>query len=1049
MPKESSKIDFQVGQTYPFTVNTIHDDFCELLDESGFPVYLQHTHGLRLAKGQKIQCRVIANTQKRPRIELVDADNYGEGHTQLSARMVEDIISPIARGWDTAAFSRLLLMSEVEDRSFETDCREWIHHLEQNKQDLNIIMEDCTAFMEDSDFLGRCNQDERETYEQRLTMLIELLNYYIRADRLLAENTGAEFIDSILQKLEKTGYVYHPRQNFNIMSCLLLNDASLMEDSIPRLFNIIRLWPLNIWIREPFRSTLVKVLNIYVEDNIWRVDRQDDNQALVKNLMQGIAIMLLLANNAADAPTPANGYNNGHDGEASALPNERLNFARLCVLSTYHDDYKTREVLDLGLNYLVGSSYFHPYYTLGDTDDYRVPIKLKAYQPVTTPWPVDTVSSFLSGRLKLVVSPQGIAIHSGEAKERPVLPGDISLWQNLQVFADRRTISRTDGKTDIRACEKIWEDLERDLFLPHDDEAVLHAPSTRTMPVHNVGDMVTVVATSIEDSEGDDSVVYCRFEGESEESCFVYASDIVSYMHKAYIWMFQTPGGRPLYLDAKIIAQDDDGMFRLSMQDSIKNYVYEQNKPGTHVTCSLGASCPAGEIKKPIPAISPYGESISLTGYADVPLRNGDLVEATVVEQATGTFHLSCSLDSVADGPKVNIAQAFHKLMLGYGYQSSEKDLPPQGEDDTVSADDDEADFEQNDRMLDAAYVKELVRIVGRMAFTDNDYVAAYNYLAFARALCRMIGWDSQADYYRGRLRLISLLYDFAVNDRVDTDNLRSLVSSDSNLFKNDTAMSDKYDQLRIVSFLDTAAADADHELWNYLASPQTTTRRVASLAVAYRMLRRNQMDNQANDVRNRIKDTLNLRGYESNLDTYGPGIETKDVEYKTSIVYPPDNNMRPDMPRQLSNILKAIASFLNTDGGTLYIGVNNSGAGVGLENDLAYYEFSNDRDKYQRTVSDQVAIAFGNYVKTFVHSHWEQGLKSGKWVLVVEVSPYPEGVPIDGEWFYRDDSGKRSLTKSEFHKYNARRQAGGQENKTSLPVAQANLSDSQAGADL
>lgn len=1023
MQKEFSDIKFQIGEIYPFTVNTIHDDFCELLDQSGFPVYLQHTRGLRLVKGQEIRCRVVANTQKRPKIELVDADSYSADLTKLSPEVVDSIIRPIARGWDTTAFSQLLMMSEVEDRSFENDCREWIHSQEKEKQDLNTISEDCTRFMEESDFFGRCNPDERETYEQRLTLLIELLGYYICADKLLEEGRGREFIDDILQKLEKTGYVYHPQQNFNVMSCLLLNDASLIEGSITRLFNIIRHWPLNIWTREPFRSTLIKVLNLYVEDNIWRVDRQDDNQNLIKSLMQAIAILLLLANSYEKTSPLPNTFWDTHEQRNAILPDERLNLARLCVLSTYHEDYKNGEVLDLGLNYLVGSNYYRPAYTLDDTDGYRVSLMLKAYKPALKPWPVDTTSSFLSGQLRLVISPEGITLHSGEQKERPVLPEDMGLWENLQVWADRHTALKPGSKLDIRVCQKMWEDVERDLFLPKKEDEP-HPARHASAPVHNIGDKVTVVVTRTQEYGTTSSIAYCRFEGEQQESAYIQAEDIVSYIHKVYVWMFEDYNGRPLYLDAVITGQDEDGLFRLSMLDSIKDFVCDKYKVGATLLCSIGGARDAGEKKKSVPAVSPDGESISLSGYSSKPLLVGDVVEATVQGRATGTFHLFCSINKTTGLEKIKISQAFHNLMLNYGYSESYENRRPEKPAGKDESETDVADFEHNDRMLDAAYIKELIRLIDRRAFTDADYVRSYTYLAFARVLCRMIGWDTQASYYRGRLQLISLLYDFAVNDHVDPNNLNSLLDTDPDLFRNDTSMSDKFQQLRIVSYLDTQDPESYDELWKYRVQAQATTRKVASLAIAYKMLRSNRMDNQANDVLNRIKDTLNLKGYESNLETYGPGIETRSVEYKTSIVYPPDNNMRPDLQLQLHNILCAVASFLNTDGGTLYIGVNNSGAGVGVETDLEYKDFHGDRDKYQRTVLDQIALHFGNYISTFIHSHWEQGEKSGKWVLVVEVEPCLQGVELDGEWLFRDDNGKRSLTKAEFAKYNERRQA-------------------------
>lgn len=48
MTEEKKEITYEVGKTYPFKIRAIHQDFCELVDETGFRVYLQHTNGLRL-----------------------------------------------------------------------------------------------------------------------------------------------------------------------------------------------------------------------------------------------------------------------------------------------------------------------------------------------------------------------------------------------------------------------------------------------------------------------------------------------------------------------------------------------------------------------------------------------------------------------------------------------------------------------------------------------------------------------------------------------------------------------------------------------------------------------------------------------------------------------------------------------------------------------------------------------------------------------------------------------------------------------------------------
>lgn len=985
-------------------VNTIHDNFCELLDESGFQVYLKNTKDLSLVKGLRIQCLVKAYTQRRPLIELVDAAQYAKNQTKLSKDLVAKIISEIATDWETDPFAELLMMEEVEDSSFESECRNWINSFKDDSQTLETIKHDCTAFMEDSDFFSSCTPTERDYFQQRLTLLIELLGYYSRANQLKNDGLAKEFVCGILDKLEKTGYVYHPRKNFYVMSCLILNDSSLIDESISRLFDIIRKWPLEIWAKEPFKSTLIKVLNLYVEEKIWHIDKQEGNDVLVKNLTQAISILLLLADNV--------------DNRDKTLPDERLNLARLCVLSTYKEKYKNKEVLALALNCLAGSQYYRPVYQLADTEGWGITNKLKLYSPGPngSACPMDTTNTFIKDDKRLVLSPEGISLYSGVARERTVIPAGMELWQHLQVYADRRNVAALEGRIEIKDCKRLWEDIERELFV---QSAQQKRPIATIQEKHHEGDEVIINITRIDPS--DKRKAYCRIKGEQEESGYILVDDIVSYMRTLEVWMFQDDAThQPLNLKAVIKTEIGEGEYHFSMFDGIKDFVCSTLELGSTIICSVGMARRAG-AENSVPAITDYGESVSLRGDFYEPLAVGDLVEATYEGTATGTFHITCSIANRYEGEKINLVKVFSRLIGDYAAstQDTTTDAPAE-EEQTPEQKIDEC--YQNDRMLDAAYVKEVVRIIDRMAFTDTDYVRSYNYLAFARVLCRLVGWNGQAEYYRSRLQLISLLSDFAINDRVDAESLAALENTSQNLFNFDSSMANKYKQLLILSYM--GKRECNDELWRFSSVQDASTddvRKIASLALAYNILSESRMK-QADDVLNRIKETLNLSGYESNLDIYGQGIETRTVEYKTSIVFPPDNHMKPNLRLQMNNILAVIASFLNTDGGTLYIGCNNSGAGVGLENDLDYYEFNGDKDKYMLCLSNEVSARFGVYAKTFVKLHWETGERSGREILVVEVEPFEDGVCMDGVWFYRDDNSKKRLNKEEFEKYNERR---------------------------
>ena len=1010
MLDDNSKINYKVGDIYEFAVNVIHYDFCELIDPCGFYVYLKHTHGLNLSKGQVVKCRVTANYQKRPKIELVEQEDLEPQESRVTKENVSKIINAQARNWKTGAFVDVLLMTEMEDKTFENECRNWIDELRQSNVNLEQVRDDCANFMEQSDFLGLCNPTEREHYQQRLTQIIDELGYYITADKLLSDNKAADYIEHLLDKLEKTGYVYHPEQNFDVLSILFLSDSSLMEDNISRLFDIIRRWPVAIWDKEPFKGALIKTLSLYVDENIRTVGRRNDNGRLVRNLIQALSILYIIANNK--------------DNADAQMPDERLVLSRLCVLSTYIDEFNNKELLSLAVSEMLSGSYYRPRFELADTVGQTIPFDLKRRSSALTTWPVRTSNCFIGNKMRLVVSKDGLAIWSDNPKAKAVIPEQLNLMGNLQVYADRSMMPSLSGDITVSDSKHLWESIERDLFTPSGTSPVIAskpAQQQQIKDVYGIGDKVKITITSVEDDEENDygeNIAYCTIKGETKESGYIYGKDIVSYLHHVAQWMFQDMYGNPLTFEATIIDEDNDGMFHFSMLDDIKDYVCGLYSYGDDIICSMGKARRANTSTYPSPGITKDGFSISLNGSIGEDLERGDLVLATYQGKANGSFHIYCTIKDRFDGYKVDVARAFHNLMLRYSESNEDYRQTPQNEEKTEPT---VIDIDDSDRVLDVSYVKEIIRIIDRLAVIDADYVRSYNYIAFIRVLCIMVGWDDRADYYRGRLQLIEMLYDFAINDRVNASQLDMLQDNESELFQGDTKMHEKFMQLRIISFMGNQPHD--EELMKFRSTTQGLTRQIASLAIAYNILLENNMTPQANDVLNLVKNMLRLNGYESHLKVYAGGIESRTVEFKTSIVYPPSNDSFPDLKRQTHTILTVIASFLNTDGGTLYIGVNDSGAGVGVYDDLCYQEFNGDKDKYQRYVLDSVALEWDNNVASYVSTDWDHDEKSGKDVLIVTVEPYAKGVSLDGEWVYRNGSGNRHLTKDEFDEYNVRRQ--------------------------
>lgn len=119
---------------------------------------------------------------------------------------------------------------------------------------------------------------------------------------------------------------------------------------------------------------------------------------------------------------------------------------------------------------------------------------------------------------------------------------------------------------------------------------------------------------------------------------------------------------------------------------------------------------------------------------------------------------------------------------------------------------------------------------------------------------------------------------------------------------------------------------------------------------------------------------------------------------------------------------LKTIAALMNTDGGTLLIGVEDDGNIIGLDHDLSL--LGGSRDKFEQTlvntVSDEIGPALTHYYKI----RFEPA--DGKLVCVVEVDAVSDGVFVKGEkgkeFFIRAGNTTKSLDPADTHAYLAAR---------------------------
>lgn len=168
--------------------------------------------------------------------------------------------------------------------------------------------------------------------------------------------------------------------------------------------------------------------------------------------------------------------------------------------------------------------------------------------------------------------------------------------------------------------------------------------------------------------------------------------------------------------------------------------------------------------------------------------------------------------------------------------------------------------------------------------------------------------------------------------------------------------------------------------------------------------------EQEVNNIKQAIARTLEVGDeYVSILDdrTYY-GRESINLEFKTTVVFPPANRRRiassyADPEVQKWAIIKSVCGFLNSrGGGELLIGVNDAGYAVGLEDDIKALValkaiYIGDEDHYRTYIQNILDYAFREYgekgyntdvARTHVSYVFEENAE-GKTILRIKVKPY------------------------------------------------------------
>lgn len=964
---------YQVGRDYPFSVKARYQgtNFYELGDELGI-TYLHQDAAANMVVGQMVRCRVLNHTNNSLQLKIISHTTKVEelpywtihdiklralGGRRLPAWAARYVLtSPDGKvrqmyqqrdpRWLMNALSDMLeLVPKWFNAQGQTDYAQVLPRLEQ-------MLLVTRTLLEGSDYLAKCVDQERQAFRERLSYITAQLTYVQRACGLLMEGGYRAFIDRMFSNLKLSGYLYNPDFQFHTFNAILRIHPQLIHEWMGQIFDALTAWNVKNWRMEPFRSAFVRQTEVYIRENKRQVDElasfnTKENNASISQMITALAIQMLIVDQQKD--------------EVNVNCNRAMLYRYVSSLVPSAQDV----ALDKALACILGQQ-FKPEFNWSHLRQMSILLALaSAGRSADDTKPICT---FAHGPNTLEVSAEHIAIrHSVATQMRPLLPNTMPMWKNLQIMVPdhyRVRVPSIARFKDLSAFCDMWADIEKFLFAQGHTQPLRATKVAQHEP--KVGDIVHFRVLRLVTPDTGRCVCACTAAGPGYEAqAVINVRNFARYYCVPSIFDFQDEKTHAhILLPAKVIGLDQNGTLQLSMTEMADKHTAAHLKVGDTTLCMIS------EI-----TLTQY-ECISEKGYkvlvsrekANEHCRKARCVKVLVTNCTKPTAIKGKILEALPDHlcfePAMPLRHLVQQLRL------SEQEVAAKGY----------GNVDKGSEELTHRQVEELVAILRRLAFSSEDYIQAYNYLGFARVLALMIDDDESASICTEHQELLVLLQRFARFRIIDKATLHTHDQSS----KRTQMLRALYTRLFVASCI--GLPECNEQLWQMQqsATSEQDEHLVKSVLSMNLMQQSGQLDSHAkNHLMEHIGKILNVNFHQTNLRFYGA--ESQYVEFKTSIVFPPENHMQPDLARQRQEVAAVICGLLNADGGTLYIGVNDQGYESGLEADMEYFGIKS-MDKYILKIEHLIQTCLGSTANDYISIQAEEGNRYP--VAVVKVKP-------------------------------------------------------------
>lgn len=998
---------YSEGKEYDFKVKSIKNDSVqvyELEDEHDLCFRLYNAPE-SLSIGSRIKCKIVkirgvnvvlkyvgTLSTKLP-LEFLDLSRWLSAlgiprHHEAYLNLIKSIpaFSATLNKYDNGNpdwIIELLKATSENITDWLIECKDNRKQLAKTVSRMTIARRLALVIIEESDYLRNCNAEQRSMLQSRLSYYVELFEQYEQGAARILNQTYEEFIDKMFRRLKKSGYLYKPSKQFRIMMTILKLRPELINARMGELFEALHNWELSNWQSEPFRGALVQQLQIFIKENCGQInllpanDSGDDNKAIIRMIL-AIAVQSILAKE--------------EDGVDLAI-----NRAMLYRYISYLNPDNVGTLLDKGVEAILGSE--HPSeFSWNDTDYPTLLIEKSSHPFANTEERENLVKTYSTSKATVRLRAGNIHIIAKNAEpESTVIPNNLIGWLSPKIsIEDDIKVQNLRKAKDLKTYGKMWDEIGWSIF---GDERTAGAVIEKKVPFN--GEDVKVMIDDFRILNYGPEKQRLQFHCTIHDDMYIGEGWMPcdSYHMIGWLSVKDVPGnydgslsfalddnGAPLLFNATVSRRDDRLVF--SMKSQIEDYLLESSWTGEESVCIVTH---LDRHNNAWLCLSEKGCTFKVhCDESASHLSEGMLVRVKCLESdRSGTvtqFFIGELSENQADIPaSIKKSLCLKNLMQGLGEPSVEDS----GEDSEVV---------EIEEVMTREELLEIIYMFQRCAFSETEYIKAFNYLGFASVLCKLAEEKNLLKEISTHMELLQLLQDFGKNQKVD---IEWLVNCEQKI-KDNPMLERLVTRLKIVAGIDLGE-NADW-LWNVRRNPRNETeQRLASLVLSFNMLPK-ELDKTRKEIMKEITTLLNVNNTAPTSKYYGD--ESQTVEFKSSMVYSTSEGGRPDFKAQLHEIIHVICGFMNARGGTLYIGVNDSGYECGLDDDLAFR-----RTHGLKPTIDGMMVDLQNQLDRIMPMHakdrWEieSDPESKKGVIRVRVLPVEEPVEYDGIIYVRSSS--------------------------------------------